>query len=557
MDERAKKYQRRLAALEQERNEWESLWQELSDYLCPYRGFYIARGQQPNRGDRRGGKIRDGVATRALRILAAGLQGGLTSPARPWFRLGLSDSGLSEQSGVREWLAAVERIMYAAFARSNFYSAIHSVYADLAAFGTACLYEEEDPARILHFRVLTAGEYALACDSRGRTDTVYRRIWMTAEQMIDRFGEERVSDSVREAMTNDRPDQWFEVLHAVQPRRKRDATKKDGINLPYESLYQELAGEGAVLSEGGYEEFPYMAPRWDITGSDVYGRSPGMDTLPDVKMLQKMQEKSIKAIEKQVDPPLRVPISYADSLNTVPGGINYIDSSNPAGLGPLYEVRFDVAAAEAKIERVQQAVREGLFNDLFLMILERPNMTATEVSERHEEKLLMLGPVIERQFSELLDPLIDRTFGILWRAGRIPPSPQELQGREMKVEYISLLAQAQKLVGTQSIGAAMQFVGMIAQMNPEVLDKVDFDEAVSQYGDLVGLPPKIIRPDAAVAQIRQARAQQQQQVQAEQQAMAMAQGAQVLGKTPTNPDEPNALTDLMAALGASQNGGAQ
>lgn len=544
--DRSERYIRRLSALEGERLPFDSDWQEISNYLLPGRGRFA--GYRPNQGEKKPSLIIDGTGTRAIRILAAGMQGGLTSPARPWFRLGLPDADLVEFGPVREWLNAVERQMYNAFARSNFYHEIHVAYADLAAYGISCLYEEEDPDKLIRFRVLQPGEYCAAVNSRWIVETLYRKLWMTAEQIVEQFGADAPSPAVREAAEKN-PDSWYEVLHVVTPRKQRDSRKVDNLNMPWESVYIEIGGDKKILGQSGYHEFPCMVPRWDLASSDIYGRSPAMDTLGDVKSLQAVQRSTLEALQKIVNPPMNVGASQYGRLSLVPGAVNIVEDGNTDTVRPTFPINYDVRGSSEKARELQVAIREAFYNDLFLMIANSDTtMTATEVAERHEEKLLMLGPVIERQQSELLNPIIDRTFAILWRAGRIPPPPEDLAGMELKVEYISLLAQAQKLVGTQAINATMQFVVQTSAVNPEVLDKVDFDEAVDQFADMTGAPAKMIRADDAVAEIRAARQQQKQATLAAQEGMVAVEGAKGLSQAKMNPDDPNALTELMSSM---------
>ena len=509
------KYTSRLQSLRQERSSWEGNWQEISDYILPRKGIY--NGQRPNNGRRKGSKIIDSTATRALRILAAGLQGGLTSPARPWFRLGISDRDMSRHKAVREWISKVESTMYRALARSNFYSCVHSLYTELSGFGTGILYCEPDSDRGIRFRTLTAGEYCLATDEQGRVDTVYREFKMTARQLEKRFGIDALPANVRTSLSVNR-DHWFDVLHVVQPRDEFDSQKLDKQNMPFESVFL-LSGQGGhVLSESGFMENPYMVPRWDTTAMDVYGRSPAMDVLADVKMLMEMSKSQIQAVHLTLRPPMKVPSMYSRRLNLLPGGQNPVEQNQQDSVSPLYQIRPDLAGVSNKISDVRTAIREGFYNDIFMMMAgsNRKVITATEVAERHEEKLIQLGPVIERQHTELLDPLIERVFGILYRSGKLPEAPSMLDGIDIKVDYISVLAQAQKMVGTQSIQALSEFVGRLAAVNSEVLDKVDMDRAVDDFAELIGVPSGIVRSGEEVEKFRDLRRKliyEQQQIQ--------------------------------------------
>ncbi|CCO25008.1 portal protein [Maridesulfovibrio hydrothermalis] len=520
------RYTSRLQTLRQERRSWEGHWQEISDYILPRKGIYD--GQQPNDGRMKGGKIIDSTATRGLRILAAGLQGGLTSPARPWFRLGISDRDITRHKSVREWISKVEKIMYRALARSNFYSCIHSLYTELAGFGTGILYCEPDVERGIRFRTLTVGEYSLATDAQGRVDTVYREFKMTVRQLEKRFGIDALPASVRTSLSVNR-DHWFDVLHVVQPRDEFDSQKIDKHNMPFESVFLLSGKGGAILSESGFMENPYMVPRWDTAAMDVYGRSPAMDVLADVKMLMEMSKSQIQAVHLTLRPPMKVPSMYSRRLNLLPGGQNPVEQNQQDSVAPLYQVRPDLAGVSNKIQDVRTAIREGFYNDVFMMMAgsNRKTITAAEVAERHEEKIIQLGPVIERQHTELLDPLIDRVFGILYRSGQLPEAPSVLDGEDIKIDYISVLAQAQKMVGTQSIQSLADFVSRLAGANPEVLDKVDMDRAVDDYAELLGVPNGIVRSDDEVEKLRNSRKQrifEQQQLQQSLEAVSKGTG---------------------------------
>ncbi len=272
--------------LERQRSPWDEAWRDIAAYVLPRRGRM--HGRDPLRApadDTRGGRVIDATATRAVRILAAGMQGGLTSPARPWFRLRLADGADAESGPARRWLDAVEQRLYWALARSNFYQASHALYTELAAFGSADLYQEVDPERLTRFAALTCGEFAWACDAAGRVDTVARRMLMTVRQLAERYGEARLS--------------------------MRTPGRDGNLHMPFESLvFEEDGAAGDLLHEGGFEEFPHLTARWDVTGGDVYGRSPGMDVLPDVKMLQEMARSQLLAIHKVVNPPMRVPTGF-------------------------------------------------------------------------------------------------------------------------------------------------------------------------------------------------------------------------------------------------------
>ncbi len=507
--------------LEANRLDWEGHWKEITDYILPRKGRYA---QDPANTPKTSPTTRvDATATKALRLLASGMQGGLTSPTRPWFRMTVPSPDLADLSPVKEWLHKVEEILYQAFARSNFYSSIHTLYTELAAFGTGALYQEEHPEHFFVFRVFTTGSYAIGMGQDCRADSIVRRFWMPARSVAEKWGRENVSRKTRE-LAEKNPDRFVELCHMLYPRTQPDHTKKDSGNMPFASLYWEKNSRaGSILGHGGYQEFPVMCPRWDVTAEDIYGQSPGLDALPDVKMLQQMAKGEIMALHKMNTPPMMKPAGMKARLNLLPGGENVVNITDPgtSQVRPLYEVKTNIAAVSSRIRELQGSVREWFYNDLFLMLAQRPTMTATEVLERNEEKMLLLGPVIERQQYELLDPLIDRTFNILWRAGALPPPPDALRGRNLKVEYISLLAQAQKTMGIRSIEGASGYVERLAGAFPQVLDRFDPDAALKAYASMAGSPPEILRSDREVDKIRKSRIEESAR-QAEMQEAMMA-----------------------------------
>jgi hypothetical protein len=535
--------------LEDDRRPWIPLWQDVTDYILPYHGKYMKEGDLPNDELSKTDKIFNSTPSRAVAILAAGMQGGLTSPARPWFALGFEDVDLKNFGPVKDWLSAVERTMYALFNRSNFYSAIHSIYTELGGFNTACLYVEEDPIKFLRFRVMTAGEYCFALNDRNRLDTVYRRFFMQVKQILQRFDKDRVSDTVRN-MEKDHPFKFVQVLHAIQPRRNVDITKLDNQSMPWESVYVELENPLETLSESGYEEFPCMGPRWDVVGSNVYGTGVGFKALPDVKMLQEMEQGILEAIHLELRPPMRTPSNYNKKLKMFPKAQNPVDVNQNDAVSKLFDFHFDIASTHAKAEQIEARIEQTFYNDLFRMIAEtagnRDRVTREEILQLEEEKLILIGPVIDRQIHELLDPIIDRVFGIGMRNFWFPPPPPEIQGLDLKVDYISLLAKAQKVVTTHSIDSMLGFVGNVAELYPNALDKIDMDNAIDERAEAIGVPSRMIRSDSEVEAIREAKAQQLAEQEQMEQAAAGVDLVKGVSEIDTGKD--SALTKLGEAL---------
>jgi hypothetical protein len=534
IESKRKRLDRRLAELTTERSSFIRHWQDLSDYILPRQARFTVTDR--NRGDRRNSKIVDNTATLAVRTLASGMMSGITSPARPWFQLATPDPELNEFTPVKMWLDLVKSRMAHVFLRSNLYTTLPITYSDLGVFGThafAVLDDDEDVIRCYSFPV---GSYAIGTSHRGNTDSIFREYQLTVRQLVGQFGLQACSTSVQNLYERGNGEAWIDVVHAVEPNDEYDERKAESRYKRFKSCYYEKGAEGdKMLRESGFDEFPVMAPRWSLTGEDIYGHSPGMDALGDIKALQLEQKRKAQAIDKMVNPPMVAPSSLRNQrASLLPGDVTYLDvSQGGQGFSPAYEINPRINELMMDIQDNQGRIRRAFFEDLFLMIANdtRSNITAREIQERHEEKLLMLGPVLERLNDELLDPLIDRTFGIMLRRGLIPPPPEELQGMELNVEYVSVMAQAMKLTGITSIERFMSFAGNLAGVNPGVLDKVDFDQAVDEYANMVGVPPSMIKDDDTVAKIREQRAQQQAAMQQAEMAAQGAQTAKTLSET--------------------------
>jgi len=535
----------RWGHLRSERATWWSHWQEVTTYLLPRNGRYFE--QDRNKGHRRHNSIYDNTGTRALRTLGAGMMAGATSPARPWFRLGTADPDLNRYAPVKLWLNDVTERMQLVFQKSNTYRTLHGVYEELGAFGTAGSIVLADPKTAIHHYPVTIGEYAIATDYQGRVNTLYREFQKTVGETVREFGYKKCSTSVKNLFDRGSLDQWITIIHAIEPRddRERDFKKKDNINMAYKSCYFEQGGDGEdVLRESGYREFPAVVPRWGVAGGDIYGNSPGMEALGDIKQLQHEQLRKAQGIDYQTKPPLQVP-SYMKNrdVDSLPGGVTFIEGQQ-GKIETAFNVNLNLNHLLADIQDVRQRINGSFYADLFLMLANATDtrMTATEVAERHEEKLLMLGPVLERLHNELLDPLIDNTFNRMIEADLIPPAPEELQGMELSVEFVSMLAQAQRAIGTNSVDRYVNSMGMVAQMKPDVLDKFDSDAWADGYADMLGVDPKLIVGGERVARIRQERAAAQQAMAQQEQANQAVENATKLNNSKTG--QPS-LMDVM------------
>jgi hypothetical protein len=524
---------RRLVALRDERSSWWSTWTELSDFILPRRGRFNATPNQGTRGKVKTNKIIDDTATLAARALASGMMAGVTSPARPWFRLTLGDADLSDTSPVKLWLDAAVRRMQRVLAQSNVYNALHVSYEEVSVFGTAVLMLEEDPVDLIVAQPLTVGEYFLANNWRNQADTLFREFTMTVSQVVSRFGIEAVSTTVKSLYQSGQLDREIIVGHAIEPDDARAGCGRV-TNRAYRSIYWEIGQtESQILEIAGYDELPFCAYRWHLVANDPYGACPGTDTLGTVKSLQLAQLRSHQAIDKIVNPPMIADVNMKqEKASLLPGGITYVASQSGVGFKPAYEVPPNISGIELKIKEAQDRINEAFFKNLWLKINQLETVrTATEIQELRKEIMLQLGPVLERIQYELLDPLIRRLFRIMLRNGLLPPMPREIQGRSIDIQYVSTLAGAQKAVDTTEIERLVAFVGNIAAAKPEALDKIDTDEMIDDYADMMGVSPKLLVPTQAAMKTRMARAKAAQQQQATQNAMAAVQGAQTLSQT--------------------------
>ncbi len=504
---------RRFAELGRERLSWENHWQEIAELMLPAKGIFsgdIFGNGREREGTKRNHKIVDSTALYALRILAAGMHGGLSSPARPWFKLALKDRELENYEGIGFWLQKTQEKVHAVLAGSNFYPTVHAHYAELAAFGTGVFLIEEDEKEVIRCRNLTVGEYYLDCDMRGRVNTLYRVFHLNAEQLAERFPDTCPKEIFD--LTDRNLEQKFKIIHAIEPRKKYNINHVDGKNRPFASYYILQTGTSILLEEDGYEEFPACCPRWDVTGYSVYGRGPGMDALPDVSMLQRMRADGLDALELEIKPPMNVSNSIRNQGGQFalrPGFANFVDtnSQSPA-ISPTYQVKANLQALDLYLQQIRKQIGEHFYKDLFLLLSQTDkSMTATEVNERNAEKLIMLGPTLERLRSELFQPLIQRVFGIMRRYGHISQVPLALKGMEWEIEMQSSLALAQKSADISAIEEISAYVGNVAKLKPEAVDNLDVDEMVIHSAKLMGVPASMLRGKDVVKKLREERNQ--------------------------------------------------
>lgn len=508
------------------RGTWEDHWQEILDYVMPRKADVIT---MRTKGEKRTEILFDSTAIQASTLLAASLQGTLTSPSLPWFSIKLRDKELNENEDVARFLEDTARRMYDAFNDSNFNTEVHEMYLDLVSIGTGCLFVEESKSGFandgVHFNTLHIAEFYIQENINGYVDTVYRRYKMSARQAAQEFGEERIGDKIKEALTK-KPEQQFTFIHAVEPTQDyiRAHGQQEGMTqLPFHSCHV-CEEDKMVLRTGGYNEFPYLVPRWSKATGEIYGRSPSYNALPDIKTLNKAVEIGLKAWAKAIDPPLLVQDDgVIGRVRTTPAGITVI--RNDGAIKPL-QVGSNWQITDLKEGQLRTAIRQAYYSDQ-LQLQEGPQMTATEVQVRYELMQRLLGPTLGRFQSEFLNPLIERMFGIMMRADALMPLPEVIQGAKIDIEYVGPLARSQRMEEATAIDKLYQLAMMVGQIDPNIMQNINHDAAIRLRADLLGVPKTIMRGSDEVAQMREEAAQAQAQ-QAEM--MAMQQQAEV-GKT--------------------------
>jgi len=566
------RYQAIKAALWSERQTgFDAHWQDLGNFLMPRRTRFFAGDR--NKGDKRNQHIINSTGRFAARTLASGLHAGLTSPARPWMKLTTHDQKLADSPAVKRWLHTVTQRMLTLFATTNLYNVLPLVYMDMGVFATGAMAIVDDTRDLFRCYSYPLGSYALGLDARGLVTTFVREYELTVRQIVTQFGRQpnndidwsTISQSVKDLWTKSDYETPIRLTWIVTPNEDATPRRLEAKYLPWASChYEEGAPEQKFLRESGFKTFPIMAPRWDITGEDTYGIDcPGMTALGDIRQLQIMERDKGRAIKKQIDPPMTGPTSLrTQKTSLLPGDITYVDvRDGMQGLRAVHDVNINLRDFLQSQGQVEYRIQRAFYEDLFLMLQRSDDsrgaqpLTAREVDERHEEKYLALGPVVERTGDELLDPIVDRVFAMAEKAGLFPPAPPELLGLNLKVEYISILSQAQKLLGVVGQDRMLQSVVTIAQTWPGARHKIDENMAVDLYGEMLGVDPRIIRSTEDALQLQKEEADAAQQSAQSDQTLKIAQAAKAASQSPLTGDSALAAIAQQSGQGAAPAGG--
>jgi hypothetical protein len=488
------------------RGVWETHWKDLAFFFQPNRREILeelAKGSK-----QRNVNLLDNTGIQSVELLSAGLHSMLTNPNLLWFELTTGDEKFDDQDGVRQWLQETSLALLNVINNSNFNTEIHQLYLDVATFGTGGMLIEEDKDKVVRFSTKHIIDFLIEENHHGFIDRIYRRWEWSAENIVAEFGEENVGKKVLDAYQKNSVEEKFKVIHAVYPRDVFSGAS-DKLK-PFVSQYILDEDEGFLLREGGYREFPYVVPRWTKSAAEMYGRSPAMVGLSDMKTLNVMTQTMIVASQKVADPPLQMPDDgYVLPIITRPGGINY---KRPGAdrIEPLFN-QIPVDFGSAALEDRRQRIRAAFFVDQ-LQLQSGPQMTATEVLQRTEEKNRLLGPVLGRMQSEFLVPMITRVFDIAQRKNLIQEPPPALEGVEdLDVRYSSMIARAQRVSEAQNVLRTVETVSPFIQLDASVADVFDGDEIARVIARSLNFPQRGMRNNKEIEALREQRAKAQQE----------------------------------------------
>jgi hypothetical protein len=520
----------RYKSLKGSRGNWETHWEEVAERVLPRQIGFL--GERTD-GEKKTQKVFDSKPMLALDRFAAVMDSMLTPRAQKWHNLRTTNEELNRDHDVQAWFYQTNQILYQArySPKANFASQNFERWVSVGAFGTGALYIDFDPATGLRYRCCNLKDLFLLENHQGAIDTVFRCFKYTARQAVQRWGEKRMPEKILKALENpSRQQEQFEFLHVVTPNGDYDSTRADARGKPFASYYICVESQQLVTEPGGYNSFPYSVSRYVTAPDEVYGRSPAMMALPDIKMLNEMAKTDIRAAHKLIDPPILLHDDGilgggAMTVNMRPGGLNVggVSRDGRPMIQPFNTgARVDIN--EAKMEQRRMAIDDAFLVTLFQILVETPRMTATEALIRAQEKGMLLGPTMGRQQSEALGPLIERELDLLAFHNVLPPMPDIMieAGGEYEIVYdspMSRMQRAEELVGVQR---TMELLAPFAQIDPTVLDVFNKDELARLTAEVSGVPMPVLRSPRELQQLREQRAAQEQEAMAIQAAQPLA-----------------------------------
>lgn len=524
---------RQYKSMIEKREPWLANWRELAQYILPRRYTTLEIQQSGKAADLGNGKILDGTQTIACEVLSSGMLNGITSPARPWFRMRVA--GFDDDTEVQLWLDDTVARMTMALSESNFYTSFATLFSDLSCFATGGLMIYEDDEDVFRCYNYALGEYALLQDSRGVVTSVGYGFRWRVEDIVKEFGLENCSDRVRKAWEQKgaRRNDEIELCCLLEPNSHADGSIVAAHHTYRQLIWEANAPKGVLLDARGFREWPGVFPRWKTIGSDAYGTGPSHDAFADIKQLQHMTKRKAQGMDVLISPPMIASNVLANrQKNLAPGGITFVPDASAVGMKPAYQINLPIREMTEDIMRTQERIREFFYNDLFKMISRLDTVrSATEIDQRVEEKLVLLGPVLERFQKEGLDVALNRIFGIMSRKGLLLPTPPQLQGQNVEVQYVSILADAQRAVGAAPVERYISLVGNIAGAKPDVLDVPDWDELLRWYSEQIGVPVKLNKTPENVQALREQRAEAEQGAMTAEAAPGLAQAGKNLSET--------------------------
>ena len=513
---------------------WKTHWEQIARYIVPKKDNVYGQAVS---GEERDNHLYDSTSVHANELLASALVGMLANPALLWFSLTTGDDKLDMEDDVQAWIQDTVMRMMFYMNSSNFNTEVHELFTDMPSFGSGVMFIDEATKhnKPIYFQSGPIYNYAISENDLGIVDTVFRKYEYTPKQSVMFFGEKILKhDKIRKAyekeMVDGGCDTKLDIIQGVYPRNTDNNKAPVSTNLPFASCHV-LQEDSFVLKESGFHEQPYVVPRWSKCSGEVYGRGPGMKCLPDIRMLNTIMKVSLSAAQLAIAPPWQIPDDgVLLPLKTYPHAVNMVrsgsrDEIKPLMSNPRVDLGFDI------MDDIRKRIRQAFFIDQLQLNEQGPQMTATEVMQRTEEKLRLLGPVQGRMHFEFLDPAIRRVYGILSRQGLLPMVPERLQGRKLNVKFVSQIAKAQRASEADSFARLLQIAAPILEMQPQSMDYLDGDQIVKYLANIYGVNHQLIRDTVDVDKKRQQQAEQAQQAQEMEQQNLQADTMNKIGAT--------------------------